>query len=243
MNFRMNAFVSGSFFLFLFVGFIMLYENYYKTNHQKELYKHAEVISDSLWNYYHLGAAKYLQLAADLKRYENLIVKDVDGEVFISVNGKLPGELDQWLLSAGLIYIEDQSVNIFKNNKPIGKLIVRSRHDTIYTYGYVFCIIVLLFAIYILFFQIVKSKRLLEIRVENRTKELSKTVLRLKKEGLKRERAENELKWELDLNKARVDISKFLLYQQYNIGEISEITLKYASELTKELRRRFSENV
>ena len=47
-----------------------------------------------------------------------------------------------------------------------------------------------------------------------------------------RKQAEDELKWELNLNKAKADIFREIMSQHYDIKKISEITLNYARQLT-----------
>ena len=47
-----------------------------------------------------------------------------------------------------------------------------------------------------------------------------------------REKSEEALKWELKLNTARADISRELMAQDYDIQKVSNITLKYALNLT-----------
>ncbi|MBI9074018.1 MAG: PAS domain S-box protein [Desulfatibacillum sp.] len=48
-----------------------------------------------------------------------------------------------------------------------------------------------------------------------------------------RKQTEAALKWELKLNIAKADISRELMSQDYDIKKVSDITLKYALELTK----------
>ncbi len=194
MNLRMNIIISLTFVLLGFMVFIMLFEAHDQARRQDEFSDHAEVIKKSLWDYYPTGSAKYLQLAADLKKYEQLLVKDFEGEVFLSVQGKQPERFDRFLLLIGLLHTEDQTIDIFEKDKSIGTLHVRFRHDTVYTYFYVLAILVPLFAVYVLFLITVQSKKYFEIRVTERTKELLETVKLLEKEIAERKRAEKSLR-------------------------------------------------
>lgn len=171
----------------LFVFSLHYSDIYYKKLQQKEVEKHATIISKSLWSFNPEIAKDYLQLACEVNKYKKLVVSYSSNETFISIDNPLKNPVDLFFESLLLISIQPVKAEIRHKEMVIGEISVQWLNTAFYTYLAEFFIILLLLTVFWLFLVTLKHKHELEDRVRERTADLKKEIeeRKLAEKGIK----------------------------------------------------------
>ncbi|NPA24601.1 MAG: response regulator [Deltaproteobacteria bacterium] len=177
----------------VFTVFIFFSEFYTYRQARSELQKHARVISTSLWNLNSRGAIEYLTLACKNGDYQELTVIEENGKIFLQVRetGE-KGSLKKFLTSIHFIYKLPLSAAIVYEGKTIGRIEAVQYSNAVYSQLYLLFALVLLYLIIHLYSNLLRSKHMLELRVEKRTRELNRLNQSLLQEMKKLQETEAE---------------------------------------------------
>jgi PAS domain S-box-containing protein len=171
-TFQITVFLTAM----LFISSIAYRARSHKKTQQKEVIKHATIISESLWSFNPDIAKDYLQLASKVNSYKKMVVSYSSDEEFLSIDTLLDKPLDQFLESISVIPIVPLKAGIFHNEIPIGEIAVEWYDTSIYAYVYELFIIGLLLTVFRLFLGTLEHKQELEDRVRRRTADLEKEI-------------------------------------------------------------------
>ncbi len=166
--------IAGVFFA-LAVG----WNNYLKKNDWDDIRRHAMVIENDLWNLNSDGSRNYLELAARMNNYKQLTVYTLNNDIFTSVKGAKLNTFDTLLNRLGLIPTMRLQAVISHEDMVIGRIEAIHRHDGVYAYIYLTVVMLLLMLSLRFFIRIVQAKKTLELRVQERTRELAAEKERL----------------------------------------------------------------
>jgi len=178
----------------MFCAFVIGYEKHALTEAQERIQTHARIIEDAMWNYNHLGASEYLALAAETHGYESLTVTHHNGDVFQDIRTDSVGRLEQLLIRLRLIPRVPLIAHVEYRGNIIGWVEATWLSRSIYIHAYVFFAAVLIYLVVFLYLRVLKSKKVLEDRVQERTAELLASNQALKKEIDERIHAEEALR-------------------------------------------------
>ena len=157
----------------LFCAVVVGWDKNLKKKYWDEIRNQAEIIENSLWDLDPKGSVNYLKIAARMNNYERLTVYSSNNEKFLEVEGPKANTLDQFLIKLGLISKMQLQADIIHRDSVIGRIEATRRHDSIYLYFYVFAVIALAQLSLRFFIRTLQAKEALEVRVEERTKELA----------------------------------------------------------------------
>jgi adenylate cyclase len=149
-----------------FVVFAFAYEYYLNDKEQTEIGRYADIIAVSLWNMEPKGPTEYLTLACRRNNYKQLLVKDIDGEIFIDLGNDLEGSIDQFLISLGLIRTSRVSSDILYTGRVISEISAIWYSLSIYVYFYTIVILLLSVLVLWFFLSALEKSRELGIRAE-----------------------------------------------------------------------------
>ncbi|MBU0985294.1 MAG: PAS domain S-box protein, partial [candidate division Zixibacteria bacterium] len=169
---KLYGFVSATA-LVVFCLFVWAYESHERETAREQMLTHARLLSDALWNYNEAGAAEYLELACQSHTYRSLAVLDIDGTVFESSTSAAPGGVTKQLMRLGLIPESELSANVYYDQRVIGQVRAVWLNTAIYGHTLVLVLLILLVTIVRLYASILIAKRDLELRVRERTAQLS----------------------------------------------------------------------
>jgi len=156
-------------FILVFIAFVVINEKWEERNRAKSVEERARVVSVFLWDFDYRPADEYLRVASELEHYENFIVVDADGDVFISMECHKPHGLDGFLSKIGLIRVNEICHAIEYGNKQIGEIRVRFYNRSIYLYLEFFVFLLLFYFAAMFFLDTIEAKKNLEVRVKERT--------------------------------------------------------------------------
>lgn len=143
---------------------------------QRHLAGHAQLLSNALWEFDSVGPQQYLRIAAQLYHYEQVKVFLVpEGDQFVLIENSMNGWRDELVDGIGLIRRSELSVPVLYGGEPIGRLDVVHLDKSIYVYLYWLLVFGLVWVGVKLFFQTLRGKRMLEVRVQERTRELQES--------------------------------------------------------------------
>ena len=165
-----------------FCLFVVGYEKHALVQAQARIETHARIIEDAMWNYNHLGASEYLELAADTYNYESLTVTHHNGDIFQEIKTAKPGVFESFLIRLHLIRRVPLLAQVEYKGNIIGWVEATWLPRSIYVYAYVFFAAVLVYIVIILYLRVLKAKNVMEERVQERTTELLSANRALKRE-------------------------------------------------------------
>lgn len=164
----------------LVVAFIAGNEIRARREARDQIKQHASVISEAVWTLDRDGARDYLQLAIQNGRYENLVVTSSDGEPFYSGSGTPLGTtLDRVLGAVGLIPVVPLHADVMRGRAIIGAIDASARLKTVYADLYALVLGLLLFLAGRLYVDLLDANRDLDNKVQERTKQLTESYVRL----------------------------------------------------------------
>jgi len=138
-----------------------------------QIKQHASVISEAVWTLDRDGSRDYLQLAIQNGRYEELVVKTSDGDMFYSGSGiPLESTLDRVLEKVGLIPTVPLRADVTRRGVVLGTIDASARLGTIYADLYALVLGLALFLAARLYLDLVDANRSLDRKVQDRTKQL-----------------------------------------------------------------------
>jgi signal transduction histidine kinase len=145
-----------------------------------QIRQHASVISEAVWTLDRDGARDYLELAIQNGRYEHLVVTTSDGEPFYSGSGTpLATTLDRVLGAVGLIPVVSLRAEVSRGRAVLGAIDASARLKTVYADLYALVLGLLLFLAGRLYARLLDANRDLDNKVQERTKQLSESYVRL----------------------------------------------------------------
>ena len=177
----------------LYIAFLFFVDNYYKFNEQREVKKHAKIVSNSLWSFNPDLAKDYLQFACKVRKYKKLVVVFSSNKEFISIDYGQFNPVDLFLKSLSLISVVSIKSEIIHKGKVIGEISVEWYNTAIYTYLYVLIVILLLLTIFWFFLNTLKHKYELEDRVRKRTADLENEIEERKQAEEERKKLQAQL--------------------------------------------------
>jgi len=165
-----------------FCIFVISYEKHALIQAQSRIETHARIIEDAMWNYNHLGASEYLALAADTDNYESLTVTHHNGDIFQEIQAEKPAPFETVLIRLHLIPRIPLLAQVEYKGNIIGWVEATWLPRSIYVYAYVFFAAMLVYIVVFLYLRVLKAKKVLEDRVQERTAELLSSNRALKRE-------------------------------------------------------------
>ncbi|MBN2705868.1 MAG: PAS domain S-box protein [Deltaproteobacteria bacterium] len=178
--------------LVLFAGFLFVHERRIYSQARSNIENHALVVADALWNYNTEGAKPYLVLACKSNHYREVLVRGGKGEIFQKVVGEEPGSLESFFVKLQLIPVVAMQAEIAHLGKKIGRIEALWYCDSIFFEIFVFFSLIMSYLILHLNARLVYEKKRLEVRVGERTAELSNANLSLHQEIEKHRQSEKE---------------------------------------------------
>ena len=149
---------------------------------REQIKQHASVISEAVWTLDRDGSRDYLQLAIQNGRYEELVVKTSDGDMFYSGSGTpLESTLDLILEKVGLIPIVPLRADVTRRGVVLGTIDAYARLGTIYADLYALVLGLVLFLAARLYLDLVDANRSLDRKVQDRTKQLMEYAEEMRK--------------------------------------------------------------
>ncbi len=179
-------------FLTFFCFFLLLYERHIHKEAQSNIEKHALIIADALWNFNSQGASKYLSLACESSHYKHLVVTDTEGAIFLELTDKKSAGIEKICTSLHFIPEIPLISNVMHAGKKIGQVKVIWYCDALYTEIYVLFALIMLYLIFDLNTRLLYAKNLLELRVRERTEELTNSNILLQQKITEHRQAEEE---------------------------------------------------
>jgi signal transduction histidine kinase len=167
--------------LALLVGvFVAFNEIAARREAREQIRQHANVISEAVWTLDRDGARDYLQLAIKNGHYEKLVVTTNDGEPFYSASGTpLETIADRLLEAIGLMPIVSLRADVARGPALIGVIDASARLKTVYADLYALVLGLLLFLAGRLYMDLLGANRDLDNKVQERTKQLTESYVRL----------------------------------------------------------------
>ena len=165
-------------FLLLFGLFVFLFEKRTAVEGKKQIAEHAGIIADDLWNFNHVGAVEYLNLAASMEHFQRLSVIKKNGEVFEEVYRDIPRGWESVGMKLGLVHRVSMVSVIQYNNQYIGWLEAVWIPRTLATHLLVLCFGILILMVFLLYRRVLGERNLLEERVAERTEDLYREKIR-----------------------------------------------------------------
>lgn len=187
MKIRRPLLYCTLFFVGLFCIFIFFFQNNARNKAVSQIENHADVIASSLWTLEKSSPTAYLNLAVEANGYDELIVIDDQGGLFLAISGLKPTGIERLFRSLGLILTYRLESPVIYEGASIGTILADWPCRTIYTYLYLFFCMVLILTGIGLYLKLLDANRFLEERVQQRTAALKKQVN-------ERRRAEEEVK-------------------------------------------------
>jgi PAS domain S-box-containing protein len=160
-------------FLVLYSALVIVHEYQVRKKSHDRIAVHADMVSNSLWNYNEKGASQYLFLAAELEHYASVRVMDTRGNVFQKVYGDPLPKLERFFSAIGLNHLHPLESPGRYNDRIIGTLKAERVCKSIYFDVMLLVVFVMVFVIFLLYTRLVNEKKGLENRVAHRTKELA----------------------------------------------------------------------
>lgn len=188
----------------------------------RKLQQHSQVIANALWILDTDSPLEYLRLATEHEMYRHLWVEEKNGNIFFEVDGPELSKLDQLLHKIKLLPVIPLETNIFFNDRIIGKLRVLYQPGTIYISFLIFLFLFLLYYAFLGAFRTISAKKLLESKVQERTHELAKTNIALRKS----ERELIEFSDAMTTFSGRIDLQGRLTW----VNQSAALTLKQDKE-------------
>jgi PAS domain S-box-containing protein len=175
--------ITSAAILALFVGaYIAHNEIGARREARDQIKQHASVISEAVWTLDRDGSRDYLQLAIQNGRYEELVVKTSDGDMFYSGSGTpLESTLDLILEKVGLIPIVPLRADVTRRGVVLGTIDAYARLGTIYADLYALVLGLVLFLAARLYLDLLDANRSLDRKVQDRTKQLAESERTLQK--------------------------------------------------------------
>ena len=216
---KINRYVIVTAFL-VFCIFIFGYERHAGNSADRELQNHARIISSALWNYNTKTALEYLTLASRSEGYEQILVVDSSGEIFLEITGEKLTNIDTLLAKASLIRRVHLTSAILREGIEIGSIQTIWYNKSVYIYINILFALLLIYAVLHLYIRLIGTNQQLEQRVQERTSELENSNLSLQQEMQERKRTEDALKQShetfltvLDSIDATIYVSDFDTYE------------------------------
>ncbi len=162
--------------IFFFGLFVIFYNKHTAHRLTHEMERHAVVIEDDLWTLDLEGARSYLSLASERDNYAKIIIDGLPGRKAFSLEGPKLQALDYFLDQIGFFPKTIISAEVKHDGEIIGQLIVHHRNLNIYTHFYVLVMFLLAYFVLVLFLKTNYDKQQVEIRVQERTTELTNEI-------------------------------------------------------------------
>ncbi|MDC7224561.1 MAG: response regulator [Spirochaetales bacterium] len=172
-----NILLFAILYIGLLITFILFFENYQEKQIQKEMDYHSQSVSNALWELHMIRLTEYLELAAHDKSCAVIEIYDNYSEDLI-LRALAPDQtgLVNLLIAARLIGQREYEVPIIYMEEVIGKLRMIRYNKNIFTHGWAFFLLFLLYIATILLMNLLKAREDLEYKVRERTADLQKEV-------------------------------------------------------------------
>ncbi len=170
-----------SFFIILFILFVLIREQKFRSDTINDLINQSETVSINLWQFDVEACKLNLDFFSDLDNYLSVCVTDYTGAEFSKSDSLVLSSIDSTLLKFGLLRKSNFKENILYDTRVIGTITVEKLNRGFYTYLYLFVLIVLISAVYIAVSSLHQTNSRLNELVEKKTRQLrsSKEELRI----------------------------------------------------------------
>ncbi len=150
----------------------------YVADGKKEICSHASAVAYDLWQFDSEGAGHYLKMAAGAGHYKNFDISDINGDLFLHVEGPPLSGMDAFLHRMGLIPLHKFSAEIIYNRNVIGTLTGTQYLRFIYP-CFNFLIFLLLIMFTVLFIlHLSDSRKMLQEEITAKTQAIKETERR-----------------------------------------------------------------
>lgn len=156
-----------------FCFFIFTYHMHAVRGIHHAVQEHAKIVAESVWDLNLKGSEEYLRAVALHNNYENIVVRDIDGEKLIEVLQPADNWVERELVKLKLIPREKVSAQIVHRGESLGTVEALWLDKSIYAYAYAFLIVLLFFAVILLYKRVLRAKATLEQKVKERTRDLT----------------------------------------------------------------------
>ena len=154
--------------------FIVEYELFVIGGQQEAVRTYARVVATSMWNFEPQAPRDYLEIIAAQQDYKRIWVETPDGNLFVSACGGLDSRLDRYLARLGLIRLVSFSAPVEYEGEIIGVVTAEWWNQSIYVDGIATFFALLILVIVWMYLRLARAKQDLELRVQERTAEVSR---------------------------------------------------------------------
>lgn len=162
--------------LSIFGIFIFRHQKQLSVEELARVRDHAKVISVSLWTYEVQTPTDYLRLASKANHYQRVIVTDEYDNVFLDIEGEPFTKPETFFHGLKLLHIHRLHAPIAFGERQIGTITVEWLCRALFLYFYIFFCIFLMLTGLFLFLKLLEANRLLEKRVNQRTRALETEI-------------------------------------------------------------------
>jgi len=122
--------------MFIFILLIQWIELKWQEETKSQISDCANAIENSLWDLDYDSPQNYLKLIVGHNDYENLTIRQLNGDIFIHIKGGLYPLCDRFFEKIGLIHPHEFTSEIFHLQENIGKIYLARYNKNIYIYLY-----------------------------------------------------------------------------------------------------------
>ncbi len=177
MNTKIIFKLSAGLVMVIFLIVAILFWNYAENRQKKIISEHGRVIARAVWECYAAeNWQEYFQLASLAYHYSRVIVTQSNGEKILDLSQSMDDAKSRLLISIGLIPAKTMESKIFWHEEQIGTITITWYNTSIFGLSYGLLVALLIMMALWLFLRNVGAKQELEIRVEERTKDLRKEI-------------------------------------------------------------------
>ncbi len=162
--------------------FILFWEKYDAARNNQAIQDNAKVIAHSVWDLDTAGSEAFLTLMVRHQNLRRITIYTHSNEVFINIDGSAQTTPEKILTTLKLAPEVTLESNIHFKGEIIGKIESIRYSDNIYLYFYILILLLLLAWVVQLYILNLEARKFLEIRVLERTADLSQTQKALAEE-------------------------------------------------------------
>ncbi len=173
MNIKQSRNIARIVLLVAFCVFVFAWEWKELSERGKSLEQSALVVAPALWIIDDKGPVEYLKISCQLHKYKKVTIFDFLNKPFLEIEGPELSLTDKLLGKIGLLPSMAVEADIEYEGEKIGRIVAIHRHTSIYIHLYVLLTFILIALVLEYFYRTVLAKQTLEMRVEERTQELT----------------------------------------------------------------------
>lgn len=165
--------------IFIFIIYIAIKEKQFEDRHISDLENSARITSRAVWTLYTESSVPYLHQIMEDRHYLELIIRLNDGTNIIDFKQEQLNRFEQFLERFQLVRTVKFQTDIIYNKEKLGEMQISAYNLNFYSYMNTLLIMTLIVIILWFAIQVYHSKNELEMRVNERTRELDESRKRL----------------------------------------------------------------